>query len=358
MSVPRERLQAAAWPWLRRAAAGLLLYLAVAAAAVAVSALVVLASGHTPGPALAALARGAAGSRDGAANSLAQAIPLMFTGLALAVAFRGGVWNIGAEGQFLVGMLAATAVALRVGALPPFLATSLALVAGAAAGMAWSAGPALLRLFRGVPEVISTIMLNFVAAYLVSACVQGPLHAPGTDIPETAVLPQASWLPVLARGTDVHAGLLVALGLAVVLHLVIGRTAFGLELRAMGASAEAARAAGVPVRRVVLAAFLASGAIAGLGGAAHALGSARQLFVYEPGDPGYGYSGIAVALLGRQSAGGAVAAALFFGALAAGSSAMQRNAGVYVQLAYVIQALSIFALLTLRSEIRNPKSEA
>jgi len=242
-------------------------------------------------------------------------------------------------------MLAATAVVLHTAAWPAAASITFSLLAGFVAGALWAAVPAALRELRGAPEVITTIMFNFIGAYLLSYCVQGPLHERGTDIPRAPLLPRATWLPTLIPGSDVHAGLILALLVAVAIHLLLTRTAAGLQMRAVGLGVEGARSAGIRTGRMAALTFLASGAIAGLGGAVHGMGTVHQLFIYEPGDPGFGYTGIAVALLGGRGAPGVLAAAALFGGLAAGSSAMQRDAGVSFQLAYAVQALVIFTLL-------------
>jgi simple sugar transport system permease protein len=335
--------------WVADAQRSALIASLAVAAGVALVVVALLGAHRSPIDALNALVTGSVGSPASLSDSAAQAIPLLFTGLSVTMAFRCGIWNIGAEGQFLTGMLAAAAVALRTGGWPGPGTMVAALAAGMAAGAGWAAVPAALRTFRGAPEVITTLMCNFIAAYLLSYCVQGPLHERGTDIPRTPLMPRQGWLPTLIRGSDVHAGLIVALLAGAGVYLLFSRTALGLRIRAVGLGPEAARSAGVPARRVAAITFLSSGALAGLGGAAHSLGMVHQLFIYQPGEPGFGYTGIAVALLGGQNAIGVVAAAALFGALAAGSSAMQREAGVSFQMAYAIQALAIFAFLAARA---------
>jgi len=315
-------------------------------------ALVIRLAGVSPGSALAALVAGAVGSRDSLAESLVKATPLILTGLAVALAFRCQIWNIGAEGQFLVGMLACVWVGTRWAAGDPAKAGTeggpslllpAALLAGAAAGALWAGAAALLKLRRGVPEVISTIMLNFVALRLVSYAVTGPLQEPERLAPQTALIAEAARLPRLLPGSRLHAGIFLALLAAAALTLCLFATVTGFRVRAVGLNPEAAGAARIPVARTTATAFLLSGALAGLAGAVELSGVNHR--IYEGSSPGYGYTAIAVALLGRLHPAGVLLAALFFGALGAGAGEMQRSAGVSEVLVYVIQALAVFMVV-------------
>lgn len=315
----------------------------VAAAGVLLTGLLV-ATGHAPGPALAALADGAAGSLDAVlSGTLVRAAPLVWAGLAVALAFRAGILNVGAEGQLLAG----GAVAAFVGGAAPALGAAtpwLALVAGAAAGAAWAAGPAVLRRRFGVLEVISTIMLNFVALHAVGWLVRGPLQEPTRVFPQSATLADAARLPVLVAGSRLHAGALLAVGAAVALWLVLRTTAAGFRLRAVGMNPAAAASAGeVDVAGVTLRAFLLSGALAGVAGAQEVTGVTYAL--YENLSPGYGYTAIAVALLARLHPLGVIATGILFGALEAGAGAMQRDAGVPSVVVSVVEALLILLVL-------------
>jgi simple sugar transport system permease protein len=310
--------------------------------ALAVSALVVWASGHSPSLAFAALLEGAFGSRDSVAEVAVKACPLVFTGLAVALSFRAGVWNIGAEGQLLVGAVGVAALAQLVGtSLPRPIALVLALVVAAVGGALWAMIPAVLKLTRAVNEVIATIMLNFIAAALVSYLVQGPLMEASGRYPQTEALPAEFLLPRWAP-YRLHLGLVVALLAAAMAHAGLFLWRPGYELRAAGLNPAAARLAGIPVARRLFWAFVLSGALAGLAGGVELSGITRR--VYERFSPGWGYTAIAVGLLGRLSPVGVVFAALFFGALDAGSNAMQRVAGVSSVVVYVVQACVILFL--------------
>lgn len=333
---------------MNRSVARPLLALGAALSIVALLALLIAISGSDAPSALAALGRGAVGSRYAFFSAtLVRATPLILAGLAVALAFTAGVINIGAEGQLLVGAAAAAAVGVSWGAPLGPVGLLLALVAGAAAGAAWTIVPALLRR-RGVLEVISTLMMNFVAIHLVSVLVRGPLQEHTRIYPQTESLPAAVRLPILVPGTRLHVGFALALLIAVALWWIVRRTAAGFRIRAVGASPSAARSAGqIDVERTAMRAFLASGAIAGLAGAVEVTGVTYAL--YENLSPGYGYTAIAVALLAGLDPLAVAASGIMFGALESGAAAMQRDAGVPSVLVSVVEAVIILAAVAARS---------
>jgi simple sugar transport system permease protein len=302
------------------------------------------AGGYDAPAALAALWRGAFGSTDAILSALLpRAIPLVVIGLGIGLAFRAGALNIGAEGQFYAGAIAATWVGLQVGGWPRLLALPMVLVAALAAGLLWASLPVLLRLRFGVLEVISTLLLNFVAEALVSWMVQGPLQEAKHIYPQSDPLPIAARLPQLP-GTRLHLGLAIALGLAGLLWVFGRRTLLGFQLRATGASPVAALVSGrVNTGRMFALALGASGALAGLAGGSEVSGTSYALF--QNLSPGYGFTGIAVALLARLDPLATVATGLLFAALEAGSSAMQREAGVPAVLVSVVEAIIIIVVL-------------
>ncbi|HVO25241.1 MAG TPA: ABC transporter permease [Candidatus Margulisiibacteriota bacterium] len=312
------------------------------ASALIVSAVIIAASGRNPATAFAALLAGAFGSLDSLSEVGVKACPLLLTGLAIAVSFRAGVWNIGAEGQLLMGALALAGLGTHRGRLPAWLDLVSDLALAAAVGAAWAGLAGQLKLRRNVNEIISTIMLNFIALGLVSYLVQGPLMEAGGRYPQTDAILPALWMPRLAP-YRVHLGLLIACVAAVALHILLYRTVPGYEMRAAGINPAAARLAGIDVDRRLLMALMLSGALAGLAGAIEVSAVTRRL--YERFSPGWGFTAIAVGLLGRLSPAGVVAAAIFFGALDAGSNAMQRAAGVSSVLVSVIQATVILFLV-------------
>ena len=276
--------------------------------------------------------------------TLVRATPLLLLGLGIATAFRAGVLNIGAEGQFLVGAIAATAVGAWAAEAGRPLTVLAMLLAGATAGAAWAGIAAALRRWFGVLEVISTIMLNFVALYLVGWVVRGPLQEPTRINPQSATLPDAAHWPFLIPGQRLHLGFLLGLLAAAGLWFVLRRTATGFRVRVVGAGARAAvSAGGVNVPRTIMGVFLVSGAFAGIAGAAEVGGVTWAL--YEGISPGYGYTAIAVALLAGLDPRWIVPSAVFFGALEAGAAAMQRDAGVPAVVVQVIVAAVILGVL-------------
>jgi len=277
-------------------------------------------------------------------GTLVRATPLILTGLAVAIAFRAGVFNIGAEGQFLVGAAAATAVALSGSALPAVVLVPVLLIAGTVAGALWAWIAAALRQRFHVLEVISTIMLNFVALYLVSYLVRGPLQEPTHVYPQTAPIAAAAQLPRFGTTTRLHAGFGIAVVACLAAWWVMRATAAGFRLRAVGANPNAAQSAGqIDVGRETLLAFLVSGAFAGLAGAIEVSGVTYAL--YENISPGYGYTAIAVALLARLDPGAVIGTGILFGALEAGATAMQRDAGVPSVIVSVVEALIVLVLV-------------
>jgi len=304
--------------------------------------------GFAPAPALHALWTGSFGSFYAlTSGTLVRATPLVLTGLAVGVAFRAGVFNIGAEGQFLAGAACAAAVGLAAGASLGVGALMLELVAGALAGATWAGVAAVLRLRFRVLEVISTILLNFIALYLVSYLVRGPLQERLHIYPQSEMLLAVARLPRLIPGTRLHAGFLLALTSAVSVWWFMRYTAAGFRLRVAGANPEAARSAGeIDVGRTTAQAFLLSGGLAGLAGAIEVSGVTFAL--YENISPGYGYTGIAVALLARLHPLAVIVSGVVFGALESGASAMQRDAGVPSVVVSIAEAAIILGLVVLR----------
>ncbi len=307
-------------------------------------AVILAAGGYDVRVALAALVRGAAGTPDAVwSATLVRATPLLITGLAITLAFRAGVLNIGAEGQLLMGAAAAAAMGLAWHGPAPLVVSSV-LVAGLVAGGLWAAVAAVLKLRFGVLEVISTLMLNFVAQYLLGWLVRGPMQEPSRIYPQSATLDAVARLPLVIPGSRLHAGFVLALVLAGVLAVVLTRTAAGFRVRVVGANPLAAASAGrIDASRVAFGAFVLSGALAGLAGAVEVAGVTFAL--YENISPGYGFSAIAVALLARLHPLAVVATAILFGALEAGAVAMQRDAGVPSVVVNVVEAVLILLMV-------------
>ncbi len=304
--------------------------------------------GYDAEVALGALWRGAFGSWYALTSAtMVRAVPLIVIGLGLAISFRAGALNIGAEGQFAVGAMAATVAGLATGSWPAPLGLVATLVAGILGGAAWILVPVGLRLRFGVLEVISTLLLNFVAEGLVSYAVQGPLQEAKGTYPQSDPLGSAVRL-ALVPGTRLHVGFFVAVALGVVLWVLFRRSQWGFRLRAVGQAPKAAAVAGgIRVERTVAIALLCSGGLAGLAGAFEVSGVTYAL--YQNLSPGYGFTAIAVALIARTNPLGVVVAGLAFGALEAGAAGMQRDAGVPAVAVSVVQAVIIIvALLSVR----------
>ncbi|OJV24571.1 MAG: ABC transporter permease [Actinobacteria bacterium 69-20] len=273
------------------------------------------------------------------------AIPILFTGLAVAVAFRSGYWNIGAEGQFLAGAIGATAPGLYLPNLPGPLAIPLALVAGALAGVLWSLVPALLRTRYRIDEVVTTLLLNPVALLLVQGLLNGPWRNSTSGFPVSNNLGAGYRMPLAIPGSRVHLGVVIAAVLAIAIWLVMSRTATGLRARAVGLSPDAARFSGISVRKTLLRSALISGAIAGLGGADQVLGVGHKLS--QEVSSSYGYTGIVVATLGALTAGGVVLVALLLGDITVGA----QNASLVLQLppqmGEIVSSLLMLAVISM-----------
>ena len=314
------------------------------------------AAGYDAAAALAALWRGAAGSWYALTSAtLVRAIPLSIIGLGIALAFRAGAFNIGAEGQFYAGAIVATWVGLHVGGWPPVLAVALVLAAATLAGAAWVVVPVWLKLRFDVLEVISTLLLSFIAESLVSLMVQGPLQEGQRVYPQSDPIGDAARLPMLP-GSRLHAGLLLALLAAVALWYLFRRTLWGFRLKAVGAGPRAAEISGrIDAGRMAAVALLGSGALAGLAGGVEVSGVSYALF--QNLSPGYGFTAIAVALLARLNPLGVLATGVLFGALEAGAGAMQRDAGVPAVAVYVVEAVVIIVVLLAEAAARRATAE-
>lgn len=313
-------------------------------------------AGYDAVSALGALWDGAFGSWYAFTSAtLVRAVPLIVIGLGIALAFRGGAFNIGAEGQFYAGAIAATWVGVHGSHLPSPLSIGALLIAAGLAGAAWVALPVLLKLRFGVLEVISTLLLNFVAESLVSLMVQGPLQESQHIYPQSDPIAEAARLPVLP-GTRLHAGIAIAVLTGVGLFFIFSRTRWGFMLRAVGVGARAAAISGrINAGRMTAVALLLSGMLAGIAGGVEVSGVSYAL--YQNLSPGYGFTAIAVALLARLHPLGILVTGTLFGALEAGAGAMQRDAGVPAVAVYVVEAVVIVVVL-LADEYRRAKVTA
>ena len=288
--------------------------------------------------------QGAFGSLFAFSETLTRTTPLILTGLAAAVAFRAKLWNIGGEGQLYAGALAAVAVGSGAIVASPIVMVPLVLIAGALAGALLLLGPALLKLKFGADEVVTTLLLNFVVLLFVQMMLEGALQDPmSLGWPQSAPIVDAAVLPELLPRMRLHAGLLVGLVAALAVAILIRRTVWGFEIRAVGENPSAARFAGLPVTATMIRVALISGGLAGLAG----VGEVAGLKGYLTSDlsPGFGYAGIVVAMLAGLSPLGVVVAAFFIASVFVGADFMSRGTGVASFIADLIVAMSLLCVL-------------
>jgi general nucleoside transport system permease protein len=274
-------------------------------------------------------------------DTLIKAAPLLFTGLAVAVAFRAKFWNIGAEGQLMAGAVVAGFIGERTW-LPAFSLAPLMILGAAAAGALWALLPALLKVRLKVDDVVTTLLLNSIMLYGVMALLEGPWKDPRGGYPNSPSIRPAAEFPILA-GSELHLGVFLALIAALLVWWAMTRTTLGFAIRAVGHNATAAAYAGIPVGRVILIAALISGGLAGLAGASEVGGVRYQ--VTSDLSSGYGYAGIVIATLAELNPLGVVPAALFFAVIFNGAGTMARSTGVPIYLADVIQGVALLTMV-------------
>jgi simple sugar transport system permease protein len=314
------------------------------AASLLFAALLVLWSGAEALSTFGLVIKGAAGSSFALLETLTRATPLIFTGLAAAVAFRAKLWNIGGEGQLYLAAVMTVVLGTGLLKLPAPLLVPLLLIGGALAGAVALLGPALLKTRLGVDEVVTTLLLNFIIILFVSLLLEGPLKDPmGLGWPQSSkVIPEAA-LPKLIQGKRLHLGFVIAIVTAVAVWIVNTRTALGFEMRAVGHNARAAKFLGMPVDAVMLKTALLSGGLAGLAGVSEVAGLKGNLTLDL--SPGFGYAGIVVAMLAFLHPLGVIAAAIFVAGVFVGADAMSRSAGVPSYIADVMVATSLLTMV-------------
>lgn len=318
--------------------------------ALVAGAVILLILGTNPLEAYAVMLDGAFGNEASLFRTLTRATPLLIIAIGICIAFRAGVINIGAEGQVFVGAITATAFANYVG--PTWSAVALVpgtLLAGLLAGAAWGAVPGFLKARFEVNEILSTVMMNEIAVQLLLLLLSGPMIDPqqiaqGTRIPQSAQLPEASWLARLAPPSQLHTGLFIGIAAAVVIYLLLWRTTTGFRIRAVGQNRDASRYAGISVPRYLMLGLVLSGALAGLAGAVEVTGITHR--VVEGFAVGYGFSGIVVALFGRLHPLGAIPSAFLFGALLVGGDKMQRTMQIPSATITVLQGLVVIFVVS------------
>jgi simple sugar transport system permease protein len=307
--------------------------------AAVIGAVILWISGAPPIRAYSALLNGAFGSASAWQRTLEKATPLIFSGLAVAFAFKAGLFNIGAQGQLLFGALAAAAVGFGIKGMPPLLHAPLALLVGGLAGALYGAIPGALKTYTGAHEVITTIMLNYIAINITDYLADGPFKdtSGGNIVARTPMIEESARIGTIG---SIPIGFIIAVIAAAIVWWLLWNTTFGYEIRTVGLNPHAARYAGMKVARTVILTMVVSGLLAGIGGAIETQG---VVFRYQPGfNAGLGFDGITIALLGKTHPFGVIPAAILVGAMDAGASQMQFDAGVAKEITDVIQALILF----------------
>jgi ABC-type uncharacterized transport system permease subunit len=289
------------------------------------------------------LFRGALGTRFNLLETCVKASPLIFTGLAVAFAFRAKFWNIGAEGQLLAGALMATWIGIYWTWVPKFLLLPLIIVAGFLAGGAWASVPALLKTRLKVDDVVSTLLLNYVMLHILGALLFGPLQQPGSSWPRSSEIMEAAKYPFLMIRSRFHLGIPLALVAVFVLWFINTKTVFGYQSKAVGVNLRAAGFGGIPTTKVMLKTALLSGGLAGLAGVGELCALQYRLILDI--SPGYGYSGIVIAMLGGLHPVGVLFSAFFFSVIIVGAQTMSRMTGVPSYIAEVVQGLALMVML-------------
>lgn len=331
-------------------------------AALAVGAIMLLVIGADPLEAFGAMWEGAFGSTNALAETLVKAAPLLFVGLGICISFRGNVINIGGEGQMIIGAILAILLGLNLPGAPGWLVILMALIAGFVGGAFWGSIPGFLKAYFNVNEILSTIMMNAIAVQLMNFLLRGPMIDPeqldkASRIPQTARLIDAYRLPRLAP-TRLHLGVLIAVVLAIAVYFLLWRTTLGYQIRAVGQNPDAARYAGINVKRNIVIALLLSGAFAGLAGAVQVYGVNYRM-ITDGSATGFtgsaGFNGIVAALFGQLHPLGAIPASVLFGAMLVGANKMQRV--VQVPSALIVALNGLIVIFVVSSEIWRRKRQ-
>lgn len=313
------------------------------AVAMFISGLILLAAGYNPIEAFKVMWEGAFSDKRTFSEVLLKATPLILIGIGLAVAFRCSIWNIGAEGQFYLGAVFSAAAGIYLGDLPGIVLIPLLLLLGTLGGALWGMLAGWLKVRFGASEIVTTIMLNYIAIIGTGYLVTGPMIEKTGSYPQTAKIAEAAYLPRFMPPTRLHIGFIIAVVLAFLVYLLIFKTSTGYAIRAVGINPEAARYAGMSVNGNIMLAMAISGGLAGLAGAVEVAGLTYRLF--QQISPGYGFEGIAVALLANNHPLGIIFSGILFGALRSGSEVMQMNAKVPSVLVFAIQGLVILSVV-------------
>lgn len=311
--------------------------------ALIIGAILIASVGEDPLEAYGILLDGAMGDWRSITDTLLKATPLVFTGLSFAVAAKCNVWNIGAEGQLYMGALASVAVGIYLKGLPIYIHLPLALLAGALAGGLWASAVAWLKVKFNINEVVSTIMMNYIAELIASALVYGPMIENPFKSPQTCKVLASARLPVLFEGTRLHAGIILAVVACIIYYIIFRHTLFGYRISAVGINKEAARFSGIQVNKHVFLSMFVAGVFGGLAGTIEMLGTNGLLIIGF--SPSYGSDGIAVALLGQLQSFGMFLSAFLFGALRMGATALQRRTEIPQQIITIMQGIIVLFVI-------------
>ena len=316
-----------------------------------IGAIIILCIGKNPLEAYAFLFKGAFGSVASFAETLVKVTPLIFSGLAAVFAYRCGMFNLGAEGQMIMGAIAAVWFSVAFSYLPGWLNMTVSLLLGCIAGALWGIIPGILKAKGGVNEMIVSILLNYVATLFMSFLYSGPLKE--AKIPQTAAVPDSARLAKFLGNTRAHIGIFLALAAAFLVYYFLFHTYKGYQLRAVGLNPIASRVNGFPINKYILMAFLVSGGIAGFGGAVQLLGSSMRLqsgFV-----EGFGFDGVAIALIGQLHPVGTVLVAYLFAVLRCGTNTMQINTGISTSVVNIIEGIIIIFAVASSALVQLPE---
>lgn len=309
------------------------------------SSIIILLAGKNPITAIYSIFYGALGTRLGFLETIVKAIPLILTGIAVALAFTGKFWNIGAEGQFYAGALAATYVGISYLNLPNFLYIPLLLLVGFIAGGLWALLPGFLKTYLKADDVVTTLLLNYIMIYFVTAILEGPWRDPETMWPQSIRISENAIFPKLVERSRVHFGLIISILSVIAVYILIKYTKLGFSIRATGANPKASNFLGIDIKKTILITSIISGGIAGLAGVGEVAGLHYRLT--ENISPGYGYTGIVVAMLGGLNPFGVLLSAFFFAIIITGAQYMSRATGVTMFMADVIQGITLLVLLAM-----------
>ncbi len=323
--------------------AKLLIPLAAIFATMILSAIPIMIAGGNLWKSYFYLFKGALGTRFNFLETCVKASPLIFTGLAVAFAFRARFWNIGAEGQLLAGALMAAWIGIYFTWVPPLLMLPLVMVAGFLAGGAWAALPAILKTKLKVDDVVSTLLLNYVMLHIMGALLFGPLQQPASSWPRSSEIMEAAKYPMLIFRSRFHLGIPLAIIAVAVIWFINKKTVFGYQSRAVGVNIKAAHFGGINTTSVILKTAIISGGLAGMAGVGE-LCAIQQRLILDI-SPGYGYAGIVIAMLGNLHPIGVLLSAFFFSVIIVGAQTMSRMTGVPSYIAEVIQGMALMIML-------------